>query len=278
MGFFTKKSNKSELGAAIDKLASNASVENQKNFAKVLGSYVENETWVHMPVHQDGNGYGLKIVESRGKYYAAMCSDKSEFKNEPGFDVMFTDINKLIEPVFQNDSIAGIVINPYTSFLCLDKEFLLKCILHAKYPEQKISGSRPRNWGEGIPSYNKNDLMTIGEIQNFALHTVLDNDEDIANNFEVVSVCDYPSAIPSVILKSEYGFVFVYVKGYSSLTEPSLTPEEKETLLSLGAKYNAECAFATVGFLSTDAARFNAELALRGDGFYCKYEGLQIVE
>lgn len=278
MGWFRKKESKSELGIAIEKLANSPYVENQKIFAKTISSYVENGTWVHMPIHQDEKGYRLKIIESRGKHYAAMCSDESEVKKDSEFNIVVTDINKLIEPVFQNKYIDGIVINPYTTVLCLDKEFLLKCLLHAKYPEQRIMGSHPRNWGEGIPSYNKNDLMTASEIQNFSLHTVLDNDKDIKNNFTLVSVCDYPSAMPSLILKSENGFAFVYIKGYTSLTEPTLTNEERETLSSLGNKYNAQCYFATVGFLSTDPERFNAGLALRGDGFYCKYEGLKQIK
>lgn len=120
--------------------------------------------------------------------------------------------------------------------------------------------------------------MSDGEIQNFSLHTILDNDEDIHNNFSFVSACDYPSAIPSIILQSEKGFAFVYVKGYTSMAEPPLSEEEKEALIFLGQKYNAETYFATVGFLSADPTRFAAELALKGDGFYCKYEGLKRVE
>ncbi len=278
MGWFSNKTNKSELSLAIDKLASSQSVESQRNFANILSSYVENKTWVHMLAHKDEDGYSLKIVERRGKHFAAMCSDETEVKKDPGFVTVLTDINKLIDPVFQNDFLEGVIINPYTSGLCVEKHFLLKCLLHAKYPEQKITGSPSRNWGEGIPAYKQSDLMTDSEIQNFALHTVLDNDEYIANNFERVSVCDYPSAMPSMIFKSKDGFAFVFIKGHSSLTEPTLTAEERKTLLSLGKKYNAKCYFATVGFLSTDPARFEAELALRGDGFYCKYEGLQIVE
>lgn len=278
MGWFSKKSNKSELSLVIEKLATSPSVENQKNFAKTICSYVENGTWVHMPIHQDEKGFRLKIIESRGKHYAAMCSDESEVKKDSEFDIAVTDINKLIEPVFQNEHIDGIVINPYTTVLCLDKEFLLKCLLHAKYPEQRIMGSHPRNWGEGIPSYNKNDLMTQGEIQNFALHTVLDNDKEIADKFDIVSVCDYPNAMPSIVLRSATNFAFLYVKGYSALTEPALSEQEYNELLALGKKYNAETYFATVGFFSTDPARFEAELALRGDGFYCKYEGLQEVK
>lgn len=278
MSWFKKKTSKSELSIAVEKMVSSPSVENQKNFASVISTYVEKEIWVPIPIHQDEKGYRLKIIESRGKHYAAMCSDEAEVKKDSEFNVAVTDINKLIEPVFQNEYIDGIVINPYTTFLCLDKEFILKCLLHAKYPKQRIMGSYPRNWGEGIPSYNKNDLMTQGEIQNFALHSVLENDKNIAENFSFISACDYPSAMPSIILRSENKFAFVYIKGYASLTEPVLNVQEKNELIALGEKYNAETYFATVGFLSTDPARLEAELTLRGDGFYCKYEGLQKVE
>ena len=57
MGWFTKRQNKSELGIAIEKLAKNPSVENQKNFASIISAYVENGTWVPMPSHQDEKGY-----------------------------------------------------------------------------------------------------------------------------------------------------------------------------------------------------------------------------
>lgn len=278
MGWFTKKESKSELTLEIEKLASNPSANNQISFAKTLTNYVEAGTWIPMPIHKDENGYRLKIIESHGKHYAAMYSDNTHMKKDSEFDVVVTDINKLIDPVFQNSHIDGIVINPYTSCVCLDKKFLLKCLLHAKYPEQNNAGSPPKNWGEGIPHYTQSDLMTNGEIQNFSLHTVLDNDEDIQNNFSFVSACDYPSAIPNIILQSENGFAFVYIKGYTSMAEPSLSEEEKEVLLSLGQKYNAETYYATVGFLSIDPERFAAEIALKGDGFYCKYEGLKEVK
>ncbi len=268
---------KSELSIAIENLATNPSVENQKQIAMVLTSYVEKNSWVPIPVHQDTNGYQFKIVENRGKRYAAMYSDNTHIKKDPEYDIADTDINKLIEPVFHNEHIDGIVINPYTDFLCLDKSFLIKCLLHAKYPQQNNIGCEPKNWGAGIPVYDDNDLMTIGEIQNFALHTVLENDTVVAKNFTFVSACDYPSAMPSIILQSENKFAFIYVKGYTALTEPCFTEQEKSTLISLGKKYNADIYFATVGFLSIDPARSREELALKGDGFYCNmkvYENL----
>lgn len=278
MGWFFKKENKSELTLAIEKLESNASAENQENFAKILNRYVESGTWVYMPTHQDEKGYRLKIVASRGGHYAAMCSDSDKIKKDKGFDVLNTDINKIFDSVFENENINGIVINPYTSPLFLDKGFLLKCLIHAKYPTQKNAGSPPRNWGEGIPKYSENDLMSKGELQNFSLHTVLDNDEDIRNGFDFVSANDNPDAIPNLILSSNNRFAFVLVKGYTTIVEPSLSEHEKQALLEVSKKYHADCFYAPVGFLSADPARFEAELALKGDAFYCKYLGLQKVE
>ncbi len=65
MNWFGRKNNKSGLTVAIEKMAANPSVENQKHFAEVLSSYAENGTWVPMPVCQDQNGYRLKIIKSR---------------------------------------------------------------------------------------------------------------------------------------------------------------------------------------------------------------------
>lgn len=252
MGWFTKKERKSELTLAIENLKLNPSANNQKAFAKILASYVENGTWVPMPIFEDKIGYRLKIVQSQGKHFAAMCSDSTHVKRDPEFNVAVTDINKLIEPVFENSDIDGIIINPYTTCLCLEKDFLLKCLLHAKYPKQNNAGSPPRDWGAGIPLYSDSDLMTEGEKQNFALHTVLNNDKYVAENYYLISACDHPAAIPNLILQSDTGFAFAYIKGYTSLTEPTLTDDEKEEMLLLGKKYNAETYFATVGFLSTD--------------------------
>ena len=120
--------------------------------------------------------------------------------------------------------------------------------------------------------------MSKGELQNFSLHTVLDNDEDIQNSFEFVSANDNPDAIPNLILSSNKRFSFVFVKGYTTVTEPILSDYEKQILLKLSPKYHADCFYAPVGFLSADPARFEAELALKGDAFYCKYLGLQKIE
>lgn len=220
----------------------------------------------------------MTIIESRGKHFAAMFSDPSEISNPDKVSIVLTDINKLIEPVFHNENIDGIVIDPYTTSLFLEKPFLLKCILHGSYSEQDNGGTPQRNWGTGIPKYSKDDLMTDGEIQNLAMHAVIDNDRALQQNYNLVSGCDYPGAMPSLIFENDRAFVFVYIKGYATMDAPMLTDSEKNALLQISDKFNATSYCTPVGFISTDPARLEACLALKGDGFYCKYQGLREVK
>ena len=90
--------------------------------------YIDDGTWVYMPGVNDENGFRFKLLESRGKYFALMFSDQTEIRNPGNESIISTDINKLMGPVFQRDDIAGIMIDPYTTGLCLEKVFLQKCI------------------------------------------------------------------------------------------------------------------------------------------------------
>jgi hypothetical protein len=272
------KPDSSELKIAVLNLLSSQSPDNMKLFAQVLRSYIDNNTWVHIPGNEDENGFRITVLERRGSHFAAMYSDPSEIRNAEKGSILLTDINKLIDPVFQNKDIDGIVIDPYTTSLCLEKPFLLKCILHGSYPEQNNGGTPQKDWGEGIPKYSDDDLMSEGEIQNFAMHAVIDNERALKQSYHLVSGCDYPGAIPSLIFEKDGSFLLVYIKGYVSIDEPVLTDSEKEALLEMSEKYNAKCYWAPVGFLSSDPARFEACLALKGDGFYCQFEGLREVK
>ncbi|MBQ5956286.1 MAG: hypothetical protein IJL46_01810 [Clostridia bacterium] len=267
----------SELRIAVQNLLSSQSPDNMRGFAKVLKSYIDDGTWIHMPCKKYEKGFRMRIVDSRGKHFAALYSDASEIRNKGKDDIVLTDINKLIEPVFQNTDIDGIVIDPDTTSLCLEKHFLLKCILHGSYPEVDNGSSPQKDWGAGIPKYTKDDLMTAGEIQNFAMHTVIDYDQALQQRYRLISGCDYPGAMPSLIFGNDKTYLFIYIKGYTTMEEPTLSDAERSELLSMCEKYNAKGYWAPVGFLSTDPARFEANLALKGDGFYCKYQGLREV-
>lgn len=200
------------LGPVISRLVSNQSPAVIMQFSKVLKDMVDNHEWVHIPVIEDSLGQRFKIINSRGRAYAAMYSDPSEAKARG--KVAVTDINKLLEPVFANPSIGGIVIDPDTTVFCLDKEYLLKCILHGYLPEQKNNGVPNRNWGRGIPKYRPSDVMSEGELLNFAMERVLDAEESFSDLIPV-SACDSTDALANFIFKeSSGGFVLVRVLGF----------------------------------------------------------------
>ncbi len=263
-----------KLKKAIRGLKSEPSARNIITFAMALKAIVDQGEWVPVPGTQDGENVSIKIIESNGKYFAAMLSDYGEVKKMDHGDVAVTDINKLIELVFHNETLNGIIIDPFTTSLCLEKQFLLKCLLHAQYPSQENSGYPQRDWGVCIPKYTRNDLMTEGEIQNFAMQSVLEHESSL-QEYTLVSACDYPGAMPSIIMEKGHDYLFILVKGYIAQSQPVISDEEKLQLSMLGAKYNARCFYAPVGFIPADVQRFNAKLALHGDGFYCIYKGLE---
>ena len=266
------KAQQSALYQVLDKLKKSQGPAVMAELSRVLKAYVDDGTWVPMPTIDDPNGYRLRIVEARGKPYAAMYSDQTEIKARGS--IVMTDINKLLEPVFANPEIAGIIIDPETTSLCIDKGFFLKCILHGYLPETHNGGCPQKDWGIGIPKYSQSDLMTEGEMLNFAMHAVLDNEEALSS-MTPVSACDHTAAVPNLIFEDNGRFIFVVVKGYCAEKTPALSEETRSLLKSYQERYGVTCYYAPVGFRSaTDLIRFNACLALKGDGFYSKYEGL----
>ena len=265
----------SELNIPVNRLAKEQSPENRIEFSKVLRSYVDRNVWVYMPGRSSGEGFTIKVLEARGKRFAAMFSDQSEAAGMDMNDVCLTDINRLLDQVFTDPGLSGIVIDPFTAKLCMEKHFLLRCILHGTYPACNSAGTEPKNWGDGIHEYAQNDVMTLDEILNFAIHSVIEHDDSLKKGYTFVSACDYPGAMPTLILEKDGAFSFIYIKGYVASEEPELADDERDALVRLGEKYNAACYWAPVGFFSVEPDRFAAGLALRGDGFFCHYEGLR---
>ena len=264
-----------DLYLAATKLLEENNPANIRAFSRILGTCINEKVWLHMPVIPDEHGEQLVLLESRGKSYAAVYSDPSQALAKGR--ILWTDINNLIDPVFATPDIAGIVIDPETTVLYLDKRFILKAALHARYPGLINNGSPKKDWGAGIPSYQEADVMTADEMLNFAIQTVVNYDKELSL-YQPISVCDHPEATPNLIYQHRDEFIFVDVVGYCAKDEPGLSAQKRELLLSLGRKYHAKCYYAAVGFLPIDAQRCAANLPLRGDGFYANYRGLQEIK
>lgn len=267
----------SELRKAMMAMVMDESSENIFRFSKALKTYVDECRWVHIPGMSDSRGFRTKSIVSRGEYYAAMFSDSSEIRSSVGESVILTDINKLLDSVFHSLN-NGIVIDPYGAAIFMPKAFLLRCLLHGTYPSPDNDETPPRDWGTGIPHYTEADIMTQAQIQDFAVYAVMDNDPILKEDLNLVSCCVIPGAVPSLIYEKFGEFLFILIKGYSTMDEPVLSSDERNAMLALGEKYNAVCYWAPVGFLSVDHDRAKVCLALKGDGFLCKYEGLREID
>ena len=133
-----------------------------------------------------------------------------------------------------------------------------------------------KDWGIGIPEFQKSDLMTEHEKLNFAREIVF-NYEINPNGYEVVTASEELIKIPNYVLKKDGFTIFVVVEAAIAPDMPKLTPDKKSLLLSQAKNFNVICYYAPVGFGSVDPERFEASLALRGDRFYANYCGLERV-
>ena len=131
-----------------------------------------------------------------------------------------------------------------------------------------------KDWGHGIPKCSKDDLMTGHELLNFAMKIVYDY-ELKPNGYEIVASSDDIKQIPNFVVKKCNQLFFIIVKAAIAPSMPKLSTDEINRIKIHSRKFNAKCFFAPVGFGSVDAERFAAGLALRGDGYYSNYRGLE---
>lgn len=117
------------LSRAINILSKDQSPLAIQSFAEVLAKYSDESTWVAIPLEEPEGTFEPILFEEVGKAYVGMYSAN------PGsrFPGIVTDINKLFHVVFSNDFINGIVIDPESAQLFLEKEFILHCLSLCKH-------------------------------------------------------------------------------------------------------------------------------------------------
>lgn len=115
------------LNDAIHQL-SPSKEESIQLFAKVLSNCSDSSQWVSIPLENTTTNELVKF-EERGRLYVGMYSDIPSMR----FSAVITDINKLFHVIFTTEEISGIVIDPETTQLYLEKDFLRKCLIYCKY-------------------------------------------------------------------------------------------------------------------------------------------------
>ncbi len=264
----------SDLAAATMSVVSNPSDATESEFSSVIHACMVADPWVYVCGKQTEQGFMIRADQQRGRNFLRMIIGSPQGRLTDT-DMMATSFRKLIQFAFNSPGYAGIIIDPPSA--CIEDHILISSILHGHHQFEKCTPPPRRNWGRGIPKYTDADLMTPWELQSFAIET-LPAYEDSIKSYEMLSLCDNPSVVPSLVFIKDDRFHLVHVKACIAPNKPELTERERHALRTLASIFNADCMWAGFSFGASDPDRFAAGLALKGDGFYCKYTGLNSVE
>ena len=124
---FLDESPSEPLHIALKNIKNAQTAENIAAFEKIFRKYVDEGCWLPLICYKE-EGFPLVIIEERGKYYAAMLSHTYQLPKDIDVKVAITDINKFIDRVFGNEAIDGIVIDPFTTGMFIEKFYLLGII------------------------------------------------------------------------------------------------------------------------------------------------------
>ncbi len=147
--------------------------------------------------------------------------------------------------------------------------------LHRSYEDE--TEDNEVKWGKGIPKYNKEDIMTKEELLDFAMENVAIYEFD-KEGYMIVDSDNTIGAYPNFIVEKDNKTYFVLVKADIAPKMPKLSEKDRKEMIKEAKEVDAIPMFAPVGFGSSDPERFEASLALRGDGFYCNYKGLEEIK
>lgn len=133
-----------------------------------------------------------------------------------------------------------------------------------------------KDWGTGIPVYNKDDELTRGELFEMAVNLVIDEEVN-AKGYELVATSYEEESIPNIVFRKEAEgrLMMIDVEAAVSPNYVGMDNQLHGIMLDQAKKFDARAYFASVSFGSRDKDRFNASLLLRGDDYNIRYEGLQ---
>ena len=258
------------LGKAKKALVAGPTLESNKSFGEALAVAVDKGEWIAAPVIPDEHGNRYVIQMNKGRPYIVLYSDEEHYHFEKGMSLMTTDINKIIDSIYESPDLEGLVIDPYTSPI-----FITRAQLSDSTSRQDPRLER-RDWGEGIPDYQPTDLMTAVEVQKFAMQ-VSESFGLRHGGYQILESTLNPMDPFSFAARKGGQLYFVLVESSVAPRKPQLSQSKKTRLLSFSKKHQAKAIYIPVGIGACDAERFSASLALIGDAYYADYHGMYAV-
>lgn len=250
------------FGELKNKICSEKTQEAMEKFYNVFALMVKDGAWVHAPI----NDMNLVISEFRGGEYLAIYSCLDNRVKGDSKDIMAIDINKFIDVLYENPSLLGIVVDP-------NKEpFLINRRTIHELTVRKDVRLFPKDWGKGIPTYSKEDLMVEEEMLDFGMQIVSDYYIH-KNGFTILETNQGVRGFPNYALEKN-GELYLLKVACEVCNKPQCSEEDRSFYLSISKKFNAKCLYASVSIVSSDSERASKKIALYGDGYYADFSGV----
>lgn len=259
------------LSEAISSMREFSSQENNRAFAELFRSMVDDNSQVYTTASRSGSGYAIDTVDHFGNFYCVMYSNSGEVQTREGSSMCTIGLSNLIDSVYANPHIAGLVINPHKNTVFLQRKDL-----------QLVSGKADprqskRDWGVGIPAYNPNDIMVAEEAIDFAMEIVASKGLQPLN-YTLIESNSGLTAFPNFVAEKDGKTYYIAVDVAVAPKIPKIREDIVPKLLEIAESGNAEVLYAPVSFGSADSERMQNGLVLIGDEYIGNFLGFIQIE
>lgn len=254
------------LTEAMNNMRNNPSEENNKKFAEFFRNMVDENVQVYTTAKRLEKGFAIDTAEHNGNNYCVMYSDSSFVESRDGSAACTIGISNLIDSVYANPHISGLVINPNAEPAFMQRKDLQ--IMSGKEDPRQ----RKRNWGKGIPEYTEADLMVAEEGLELAMDIVAEKGLE-PEGYQLLEANNGVAVFPNFICMKEAQLYYIAVGCAIAPNVPKLNPEIVPKILEIADENHAKVLYAPVSFGSADPERLRAGLALNGDEYIGNFLG-----
>lgn len=256
-----------EYGPEYPKLEAAMKKHDSDAVYRELEGIVKHEGSVYTMGNRAPDGsISLQVSDMQGEPYPFMLTSPEHFVSIPGVSLIaLKSIRQLLDTLFADDStLGGLAINAYTDGFFMPKYGIADI----------IKRSRQGTWKAGIPdNYSQCDLMSKPDLLQFAVETLCENCME-SRGLRPYDTKNLDSDTVLLLAKRGSEDVQIAVQAAVAPSIPELNNSLVQKLRASGAN---ECYYASLSFGSADEQRFYAKLALRGDGYHCRFTGLEKV-
>lgn len=253
---------------AKEDMLDSRSPETSKAFAQTFAQFVNRGEWAYIPVEHNKNGYLMKILVYQENHYVVVFLDPKQSRSQSTTNIIWADINKVIDAIYSNPHIDGLVFDPYIAPVYISRKQI------DRLTDRKDPRQRKRDWGKGIPMYTQDDLMVQEELLDFGIQIVAQYGLQ-KDGYHILESHNGLGFTPNIVAEKEGNTYFVVVDSKIAPRSPTLDENKKVQLTEYAHKLHGKCLYASVQIFSVDDERCAASLALCGDGFYATFKGLE---